>query len=146
MPLTAPRTTPENPEERQVRAVLRAAEDAWNRHDLQAFTALFAPEAGYITRDNVMLRGRNEIERAQENAQAGPLRGMQLKLTANRIEFLAPQVVVVDALVCLIPEQYGVRPTDALSTLVLARGEEGWRIYAAHTSYRTTPEGEGRLT
>ncbi len=146
MPLTAPRTTPENPEERQVRAVLRAAEDAWNRRDLQAFTALFAPEAGYITRDNVMLRGRNEIERAQENAQAGPLRGMQLKLTANRIEFLAPQVVVVDALVCLIPEQYGVRPTDALSTLVLARGEEGWRIYAAHTSYRTTPEGEGRLT
>lgn len=146
MTLTAPRTAPENPEERQVRALLRAAEDAWNRRDLQAFTALFAPEAGYITRDNVMLRGRGEIERAQKDAQAGPLRGMQLKLTANRIEFLAPQVVVVDALVCLTPEQCGVRPTDALSTLVLARGEEGWRIYAAHTSYRTALEREARLT
>ncbi len=146
MTLTAPRTTPENPEERQVRAVLRAAEDAWNRRDLHAFTALFAPEAGYITRDNVMLRGRREIERAQKDAQAGPLRGMQLKVTANRIEFLAPQVVVVNALVCLTPEERGVKPTDALSTLVLANGEEGWRIYAAHMSYRTAPEREARLT
>lgn len=146
MTLPAPRRTPENPDERQVRAVLRAVEDAWNRRDLKAFTALFAPEAGYITRDNVMLRGRSEIERAQKDAQAGPLRGMQLKLTANRIEFLAPQVVVVDALVCLTPEERGVRPTDALSTLVLAKGEEGWRIYAAHTSYRAAPEHEARLT
>jgi uncharacterized protein (TIGR02246 family) len=146
MTLTAPRTAPANPEERQVTAVLRDAEDAWNRRDLQAFAALFAPEAGYIARNNVMLRGRREIERAQKEAQAGPLRGMQLKLTANRIEFLAPQVVVVDALVCLTPEERGVRTTDARSTLVLAKGEEGWRIYAAHTSYRTATERDARVT
>ncbi len=140
-----PRAKAGNPERGHVLTLLHEAETAWNRRDLHAFGALFATEAGYITRERVMLRGRYEIEQAHKAALAGPLRGTRLKLTAQRIEFLAPQVVVIQARVQLTPAETGARPTDALSTLVLAKGEEGWRIYAGHTSHGAGPETSVRV-
>ena len=44
--------------------------DAWNRRDAASFAALFTPDADYVTRDGLWVRGRDSIRLLVNQADA----------------------------------------------------------------------------
>src|SRR5690348_11931528 len=46
-----------------VTKAVNAFAEAWNRHDMQAFGALFAPDADFVNVTGQLWRGRMEIQR-----------------------------------------------------------------------------------
>ncbi len=70
----------------------RGIEATWN-----AYAALYARNAGYVSRAGMLLNGRAEIEQHHGMAFAGALRNTRLSLKARRISFLVPVVALVHA-------------------------------------------------
>ena len=49
-------------DEEPVRTVVYSFQEAWNRHDMEAFGALFAPDAEFVNVTGVRWRGRKAIQ------------------------------------------------------------------------------------
>ncbi len=126
--------------ERSVEELLLEIQAAWNRGDLHAYAALYARNAGYVSRAGMLLNGRAEIEQHHNIAFAGTLRNTRLSLKARRISFLTPMVALVHADVELNHPGSGTHTTRAITSFVVARVDEGWRICSAHTTEVTTPK------
>jgi len=120
--------------DRPVEELLSKIEAAWNRGDLHAYAALYSKNAGYVSRAGMLLHGRAEIEQHHATAFAGALRNTRLSLKARRISFLTPMVALVHADVELNKPESEAHTTLAITTFVVARVDEGWRICAAHTT------------
>jgi uncharacterized protein (TIGR02246 family) len=64
---------------------------------VHADAALYAKNAGYVSRAGMLLTGRAEIEELHAKAFAGSLRDTKLALKARRIAFLTSAVALVHA-------------------------------------------------
>jgi uncharacterized protein (TIGR02246 family) len=125
--------------DRPVEELLSEIEAAWDKGDLRAYSSFYARNASYVNRAGMLVTGRTEIEKLHAAAFAGPLRDTRLFLKARRISFLTPLVAVVHADVELGQSGTDIRTVRALTTFVIARLDEGWRICAAHTSEAVAP-------
>jgi uncharacterized protein (TIGR02246 family) len=125
--------------DRPIEELLSEIEAAWNRGDLHAYAALYVRNASYVSRAGMLLNGRAEIEQHHAIAFAGALRNSRLSLKARRISFLTPVVALVHADVELNQPESETHTTRAITTFVVARVDEGWRICAAHTTEETAP-------
>ena len=117
-----------------IESLLREIEAAWNRGDLRTYAGLYAKNAGYVSRAGKLLTGRTEIEELHATAFAGPLRNTKLSLNTRRIEFLTSAVALVYADVEIKRGGDDNNTTRAITTFVVANANEGWRIFAAHTT------------
>jgi len=117
-----------------IESLLREIEAIWNRGDLFAYAGLYANNAGYVSRGGKLLTGRTEIEELHATAFVGPLRNTKLTLKTRRIEFLTSTVALVYADVELERGGNDNNTTRAITTFVVANANEGWRIFAAHTT------------
>jgi uncharacterized protein (TIGR02246 family) len=120
--------------DRPVEELLSKIEAAWNRGDPHAYAALYVRNASYISRAGMLWHGRAEIEKHHAIAFAGALRNTRLSLKARRISFLTQVVALVHADVELNQPESEAHATRAITTFVVARVDEGWRICAAHTT------------
>jgi ketosteroid isomerase-like protein len=55
-------TKPDSGDEEAARKVVYGFQQAWNRHDMDAFGALFAPDADFVNRSGVHWKGREAIQ------------------------------------------------------------------------------------
>ncbi len=130
----AARTQPmpcSTPEE-QVAAVLRAQAEAWSRGDLEAFTAVYAEDAAFVSPSG-LTRGRGEV--LQRYRKRYPDRAAMGKLTLEVIEARAfptgqeaAGVSVVARWRLEYPEQADRRTAEGLTLIVLRRAGEAWEI------------------
>jgi uncharacterized protein (TIGR02246 family) len=120
--------------EAAVEAVLRTQQDAWNRHDLDAFMAGYwnSPELTFFSGANERKGWQATLDRYRA-AYASPGHEMgTLEFSALRIETLGPDAAFVRGSWHLAMSD-GKTP-HGLFTLVFRKFPEGWRIVHDHTS------------
>lgn len=77
-----------------IRDVQARQQDAWNRHDARAYTALFADAGDVVNVLGWWWRGRREVERQLTAAFATAFRESQLTIGDVDIRFLTPQIAI----------------------------------------------------
>lgn len=114
-------------------------EAGWNRKQAELFARPFAADADYVVINGLYMRGRAAIELAHRQIFATTFKNTTIRLTVKQIRFLRPDVAVVhvnghrDA-----PENAKELVTDALVSLVMTRGKNGWEIAAFQNTQVTT--------
>jgi len=120
--------------ETAIETVLRTQQDAWNRHDLDAFMAVYwnSPELTFFSGANERNGWQATLDRYRV-AYASPGHEMgKLEFSALRIEMLGTDAAFVRGSWHLtMPD--GKTP-HGLFTLVFRRLPEGWKIVHDHTS------------
>ncbi|MGW7100099.1 SgcJ/EcaC family oxidoreductase [Streptomyces sp. NPDC054838] len=119
-----------------VRAVLTRLVGAWERHDAEAYGALFTEDASYTTYIGTVYQGRRDIVESHRTLFAGFLKGTRLADEMVSTRFHGPGLAVVTGR----GDTYkGKRPKKLgkVQTYVLVREGDGqWRITAFHNTKR----------
>ena len=80
-----------------VERVAQGFAEAWNRHDMDAFAALFAQRADFVNVIGLHWRGREEIKRAHVELHATRMKDSHLTISSASIRMLRPDVALVHA-------------------------------------------------
>lgn len=80
-----------------VEQVVRAFGEAWNRHDMDAFAALFAEQAEFVNVVGLWWKGREEIKRAHIATHATLFKDSQLAIAEVAVRFVKPDVAIARA-------------------------------------------------
>jgi uncharacterized protein (TIGR02246 family) len=91
------KTSADATEEAGIRNVLAAFIDAWNRHDAEAFSMVFAEDADFINVRGIGARGRTEIAKFHAPVFATTFKESHQRIVDARIRFIKPDVAAVDA-------------------------------------------------
>ena len=78
----------------EVKRVVIAFAEAWNRHDMEAFAELFAPDAEFVNVVGMWWKGRAEIKVAHEFTHATMFKGSRLTILETSVRFPAPQLAI----------------------------------------------------
>ena len=119
------------PPQQQVMTAMQASAAGWNAGDLDRFMAVYADDATYVTKDEV-LRGKAAIAAKYRPsfAPGGNVRG-QLSFEPIAFRQLGPAVQLLVARWRLTG---GAAGETGMTTLVWERRPVGWRIVADHSS------------
>ena len=115
----------------QIMAAMTASAAGWNAGDLDRFMAVYADDAVYATRDE-LLRGRAAIAARYRPGFAGD-RNLRGRLSFEPLAFrtISPAHQLVVARWRLTG---GVKDEQGLTTLLWERRPAGWRIVSDHSS------------
>ncbi len=115
-----------------VTALVHAFADCWNRHDMEAFAGLFAPDAEFVNVVGLWWKGRAEIRRAHELTHATLFKKSRLTIIEVSVRFPAPAVAIARCRWRLeghvSPEGAPLPTRRGILVHVLAESSEGWRI------------------
>jgi uncharacterized protein (TIGR02246 family) len=115
-----------------VNAVVHGFEDAWNRHDMDAFAKLFAADADFVNVIGMRWVGRDAIRQHHAASHATIFKTSTLKIGDTTVRFLKPDVATVRSVWTLsgmTSENGQVAPTrTGILTHVLAKIDGHWLI------------------
>jgi uncharacterized protein (TIGR02246 family) len=74
--------------------VVEAFADCWNRHDMQAFAQLFAPEAEFVNVVGLWWKGRDEIRAAHEFSHQTLFKHSRLTLDEVSVRLPTPAIAI----------------------------------------------------
>ena len=118
-------------DEAAIRENVSQMEAGWNGKQAELFAKPFATDADYVVINGLYMRGRAAIELAHRQIFATTFKNTTIRLSIKQVRFLRPDVVVMhvnghrDA-----PESEKELVTDALISMVMTRGKNGWEIAA----------------
>lgn len=125
-------------DEAAVRAVASSFVDTWNRHDMQAFAAVFADDADFVNVIGLWWQGRAEIQREHEALHATRMKNSYLAANETAVRFLRPDVAVVHVRWELVGdtglEGEPLPPRKGILTQVLAKQGDRWLITSAQNT------------
>jgi len=137
---------PSEADEAKVRRAVEGFAEAWNSHDLNSFTPLFAPDATFINVTGQWWRGRDEIVRnhafvhgtiAKDAAPVtlpvhvyGVFKNSTHNFNRVEVRFLGPDTALAHGTWTLVGDARTVQERHGVMTLVLCRDGYRWR-YAA---------------
>lgn len=114
--------------------LLHQQQDAWNRHDLDAFMAGYwnSPDLTFFSDANLTSGWQSTIERYRKTYQGEGHEMGKLEFSDLNIQSLGPESAFVrGAWHLTVPD--GTTP-HGLFTLIFRKFPEGWRIVHDHTS------------
>jgi uncharacterized protein (TIGR02246 family) len=115
-----------------VHAVVRGFEDAWNRHDMDAFAMLFSTDADFVNVIGMRWVGRDAIKQHHAASHATIFRSSTLKIGDTTVHFLKADVATARSVWTLsgITSETGqLAPTrTGILTHVLKRIDGHWLI------------------
>jgi uncharacterized protein (TIGR02246 family) len=112
-------------EEQAIRSAVQAYEAAFNKGDLDAVTAFWAPDAEFISEDGKVTRGRDAIAALTKHSFTVH-KGLTIKLTHKSIRFVKPDVALQDGVVTLSAQD---KPADSAScTVVWTKTDGKWLL------------------
>lgn len=119
-----------------VMLLVYALEDAWARHDADAYGALFTSDATYTTFLGTRYRGRAEIVESHRALFTGVLRGTRIADDILDVRFYGPDTAVLtssgDTYTGGRPERLG-----KVQTYTIVRRPDGaWRVAAFQNTKR----------
>ncbi len=112
-------------------AVVERYERAFNDGDADSMIELFTPDTVFVNVAGNLVRGAEDLHRAQKSVFEGPLRGVHAVFTVENVAVLGGDVAVVHA------RQENTWPGDetgaatrsaSVIVFVMTRDAEGWRI------------------
>lgn len=116
----------------EVAQVVNRFAECWNRHDMPAFAALFAPDAEFVNVVGLWWKGREEIRRAHEFTHAGMFRNSTLTIADVAVRFPAPDIAIARSRWILeghvAPDGAALPPRTGILLNVLARQGGAWSI------------------
>ncbi|MGB6686976.1 MAG: SgcJ/EcaC family oxidoreductase [Terracidiphilus sp.] len=135
-------------DEEQVRQAVSGFAETWNRHDMEAFGRLFAPDADFVNVAGDWWKGRQAIQMRHAYAHGtipadtpgdqpryyGIFKTSTLRFTQIDVRFLRKDVAVAHASMELLGDARTSNPRHTLATFVLTRQNGGWLIAAAQNT------------
>ncbi|MGB8030545.1 MAG: SgcJ/EcaC family oxidoreductase [Terracidiphilus sp.] len=135
-------------DEEDVRQVVSSFAETWNRHDMEAFGKLFAPDADFVNVAGDWWKGRQAIQMhhayshgtipADTKGEPLPYYGIfktsTIRFTQADVRFLGKDVAVAHASWELLGDARTPNPRHGLITFVLTRQEGAWLIAAAQNT------------
>ena len=109
-------------------------EAAWNAHDMEAFAALFHPDATFVNRFATFWRGVDAIVAGHRRIHETIYRDSVLKVDAPDVDGLSGDAAILHfwtRLTAGAAHPGGPHQIDTLILAVLTRRDEHWRIQAA---------------
>jgi len=131
-------------DEAAVRALYEELMGGWNEGSGARFAAAFTEDGDLIAFDGTYLRGRDVIERFQQELFDKWVKGTRLTGSVNDVRFVGPDTAVMHAIGGTIKRRKTkpARARDSIQTLVAVRTGGGWRL-AAFQNTRVRPIGAG---
>lgn len=113
--------------------VVHAFAECWNRHDMNAFAALFAPDAEFVNVVGLWWKGREEIRKAHEFTHATMFKNSRLTLSGVSVRFPVAGIAIARSRWGLeghvSPEGAPLPARNGILLTVLARTSSGgWSI------------------
>src|SRR5215813_14096369 len=81
-------------DEDAIRELQARWDDAWNRHDLKALSALVAEDVRFVNVAGQVLTGRGQFEALQSRTHAMQFKDSMRTVTGTDIKFLTPDIAV----------------------------------------------------
>ncbi|MGI5447413.1 SgcJ/EcaC family oxidoreductase [Streptomyces sp. CA-243310] len=123
-------------EEAAVREVLARLVAAWDRHDAEAYGALFTEDASYTTYIGTLYRGRRDIVESHRTLFAGFLKGTRLADEMFDIRFHGSATAVVTGRGDTYKGKRPRKPGKVQTYTVVLEADGQWRIAAFHNTRR----------
>jgi len=112
--------------------VVEAFADCWNKHDMNAFAELFAPEAEFVNVVGLWWKGREEIRAAHQFSHQTLFKGSRLSLAEVTTRFPTPEIAIARCRWQLVghvtPEGVPLPERTGVLLNVLHRREGKWLI------------------
>ena len=132
-------------DEAGVNAVVRGFEDAWNRHDMDAFAMLFATDADFVNVVGMRWVGRDAIKQHHAASHATIFKSSTLKIGDTTLRFLKADVATARSIWTLsgITSESGqlAATRTGILTHVIARIDGHWLIVLTQNTDITKPGG-----
>lgn len=131
-------------DEAEIRKVMAALDDAWNRHDMKAFASQFAEDADQVNVAGWWWKGRQEIEKKLSAAHSSIFRESTHTDNEIYIKFLTPEIAIVHVLWSIVGDKHvdgsvagtPEKPRKGIQTQVLQKQSGKWKIVAFHNTNR----------
>ena len=125
-----------NPDEVQIKKVLTAFTDAWNKHDAKSFSLVFAEDADFTNVRSAGACGRNEIEKFHAPRFAAGFKDSHQEIIKSKVRFIKPDVAAVDAWWEMTgiksPEGQDMPPRKGLLNFIITKNNDTWLIAVMH--------------
>jgi uncharacterized protein (TIGR02246 family) len=122
----------------EVTQVVHAFAECWNRHDMNAFAELFAPDAEFVNVVGLWWKGRDEIKKAHEFTHATMFKNSRLTITDVSVRFPVASIAIARSRWVLeghvSPEGAPLPPRTGILLSVLARSSGVWSIIDAQNT------------
>jgi uncharacterized protein (TIGR02246 family) len=132
-------------DEAGVNAVVHGFEDAWNRHDMDAFAALFATDADFVNVIGMRWVGRDAIKQHHAASHATIFKSSTLQIGNTTVRFLNADVATARSMWTLsgiISETGQLVPSrTGILTHVLERIDGHWLIVLTQNTDIAKPGG-----
>ena len=115
-------------------AITSRFEAAWNAHDMEAFAALFHPDATFVNRFATYWRGADAIVAGHRSIHETIFSDSILEVEAPDVDNLSRDAAILHfwtRLTVGAAHPAGPHQVDTLILAVLTRRDEEWRIQAA---------------
>jgi uncharacterized protein (TIGR02246 family) len=128
-------------DEEAIKALIAATTEAFNKHDANAFTQFYTPDAVLVTVRGERMIGKAEIQRALSEMFSTRAKTASLRTLDVQIRFIKPDVAIAH----VVNEMHGIvnnegselPPHTELSIRVLTKEKETWRVAAFHNTIVT---------
>ncbi len=121
-----------------VREVGRRCVDAWNRHDMAAFAALFREDADFVNVYGSWWVGRARIEAEHAAVHATVFRASRLEALGMTVKSLRPDVATLHVRWTLSgiarPDGQALPDREGVLSFTLLKDDEGWTIAAGQNT------------
>jgi uncharacterized protein (TIGR02246 family) len=121
------------PTRAEAQKLLQDRDDARHKGDWTVYGQFFTADATVINSDGRSFKGRAQIQKSVEDMWgAGVYKGARMKTLVGSVDAIAANVAVVDATyeITNIP---GGGTRNGLSTFVLVKSTDGWKVAAARS-------------
>jgi len=113
-------------------------EAAWNRHDVAAMAAIYAPDSDAINLAGEWFKGRDAFEKSLNELHSGKTKGSLWQMEETNIRFLTPEIALVHVYVNSHgdrnPDGSLMPPRRVILTRVEVKRQGQWLIVASQAT------------
>jgi uncharacterized protein (TIGR02246 family) len=133
----------QQPDKSEIIERVRQLENAYNAADAEAYAAIYALNGSHTYANGVTHRGRKEIEEGLLKSFAGPMKGTQMKITPQVIQFVTDYIAVEEASFVLtglkMPDGTEVPAINGVCLAIYQKKEEEWYAFAVQCMVPLSP-------
>lgn len=121
-------------DEQAIRDAFAALDDAWARHDADAYGALFTDDADYVTFAGTHYKGRADIVESHRALWERFLKGTKLDGELTSLQFLTDDVAVLHSRGAVRKGDKPAKRKDKVQTTIAVRRDGRWQFAAFHNT------------
>jgi uncharacterized protein (TIGR02246 family) len=133
----------QEPKEAEIKKRVQEYENAYNSGDAKATAAIYAEYGSHTYANGMIDRGRLEIEKGLTESFSGPMKGTQIKITPNVIQFPADNVAIEEASFVLtglkMPDGTAVPAIKGFCLAVYKKQQKEWFAVTVQCMVPLTP-------